>query len=158
MTRSRTKNDLTTGRHSLRRSRTISSPVQQDQAPRSSRFRRSPTGGGCTLVLTTSTVSWKAWEYSNSSIYGDRAHLLCPGREGTFKDRWSTGVYGNRSLKRRDTFGNGGVHPEFNRRKTLETTVDICPAPTLAKRCAGRGRGNARRRRAEEGIHAVTGP
>ena len=38
-------------------------------------------------------------------------------KERKIKNRRSTGVYGNRSLKRRVRVGNGRVHPNFNRRK-----------------------------------------
>ena len=43
--------------------------------------------------------------------------MLSSGREGKFKHRRSTGVYGNCSLKRGVRFGNGGVNPEFSLRK-----------------------------------------
>ena len=131
MTRSRTKDDLTTGTRSLRRSRTIASRVQQDEAhfPQPPKFPEIPHKWG---ELHTSPGNVHRFlegrrRGSSSSIYGDREHPLCPGREGTFKNRWSTVVYGIGSLKRRDRFENRGVHPELSGRQTTESDARHLP-------------------------------
>ena len=96
---------------------------------------------GCTLVLAASTVSWKAGEVLSSSVYGDRAHLLCPGREGKLKDRRSTGIYGNQSLKRRVRFGDGGMHPEFSRRKNTGGDARYLPGADASQASRWKMRG-----------------
>ena len=49
--RSKSKNDLATDRHNLKRSKTISSPVQQDQAllPQKLKFLEMPQLGGAAV-------------------------------------------------------------------------------------------------------------